>query len=219
MNSQRLKTVRMHGMTLIEILIVVTLLGLLAGVLVKSLGGSLEAGRESTARMFATKTVKEAITAYQAAHGRYPKTAAEIMDYLPDIPSTPWGEQYAIMIYNEKPVNERYIVLYSTDGSKVTVSNPKNKIVNVMMDTNLSEVQTKTVKKGKATSGLSPDGKKRPSKYKDKDGNLQENPRQGNVRTIDHVQVTKNTLEPLTSNQQTNDKKKDKGPKGNGKRK
>ena len=112
-------------MTLIEILIVVTLLGLLAGVLVKSLGGSLEAGRESTANLFATKTVRSAVESYQAVNGKMPTELGDIMPYLPDreIPQTPWGGNYTIDIVPGQPLKNKFIVKYANgEGNEVKIS-------------------------------------------------------------------------------------------------
>ena len=126
MNSQRLKTVRVHGMTLIEILIVVTLLGLLAGVLVKSLGGSLEAGREATAKLFITNTVKNSIESYKLVNRRYPSTPEEVIHYLPEktLPDTPWGGKYTIEVdVNQKLHKDKYTVSYqNSHGNTVSMN-------------------------------------------------------------------------------------------------
>jgi prepilin-type N-terminal cleavage/methylation domain-containing protein len=57
-----------NGMTLIEILIVITLIGLLTGVLVKSLGGNLDAGKKATAKLCFSKTIRGAVEAYKVTH-------------------------------------------------------------------------------------------------------------------------------------------------------
>ncbi|MDR0590338.1 MAG: type II secretion system GspH family protein [Puniceicoccales bacterium] len=68
------------GMTLVEILIVVALIALLAGVMVKSLGGSLEDGKKGTAKVFVTSTLPSAVQLYKVKHNRYPESLAVLAD-------------------------------------------------------------------------------------------------------------------------------------------
>jgi prepilin-type N-terminal cleavage/methylation domain-containing protein len=60
------------AMTLIEILIVITLLGILASVLVKSLGSSLSAGKIGAAKAFLNTTGPNAIRTYYLKTGKLP---------------------------------------------------------------------------------------------------------------------------------------------------
>lgn len=96
---------KLKGMTLIEILIVVTLLGILAGVLVKSLGGSLQAGKDATVKLFATTTFKTACEAYKAVHGKYPANKGELETVMEGgtMPPDPWNGQYEILLSGTKP--------------------------------------------------------------------------------------------------------------------
>lgn len=92
------------GMTLIEILIVVTLLGILAGVLVKSLGGSLEAGKTASTKMFASTNLPRAIESYRAIYGKNPTSEDDIKPYLEgkQIPNDAWGTPYRIEVKDGK---------------------------------------------------------------------------------------------------------------------
>jgi general secretion pathway protein G len=83
------------GMTLVEILIVVALIALLAGVMVKSLGGSLEDGKKGTAKVFVTSTLPSAIQLYKVKHNRYPENL-EILANEGAISgiNDPWGQPY-----------------------------------------------------------------------------------------------------------------------------
>ncbi|MDR2200754.1 MAG: type II secretion system GspH family protein [Puniceicoccales bacterium] len=90
------------GMTLIEILIVVALIGVLATVMVRSLGDSFEQGRRSAAKIFVTDTVPSALQIYKA---RNPAQAIKadpgllktlISAGLIDSDKDPWGQEYAV---------------------------------------------------------------------------------------------------------------------------
>ncbi|MDR2806567.1 MAG: type II secretion system GspH family protein [Puniceicoccales bacterium] len=106
-----------NAMTLIEILIVITLIGILTGVLVKSLGGNMLAGQKATAKLFCTKTVKGAIESYKVTHdGKLP---------------TDWkGMEKVISLDNEAktapkdPWNNDYIFVKSPGGAATTAPSP-----------------------------------------------------------------------------------------------
>jgi general secretion pathway protein G len=82
------------GMTLIEILIVVMLLGILAGVLVKSLSGTGEAGKQAAAKLACETTLKTALLAYRTVKGSWPDTKAALIQsgFIDgDAFTNPWG--------------------------------------------------------------------------------------------------------------------------------
>jgi general secretion pathway protein G len=89
------------GMTLIEILIVITLIAILTGVLVKSLGGNLDAGKKATAKLFCTKTIGGAIEAYKVTHdGKLPTSWKDMGKLIAldndaqTAPKDPWNNDY-----------------------------------------------------------------------------------------------------------------------------
>ncbi len=69
--AQRLR----KAFTLLEILVVLAIIGLLVGVLVVNVGGSLERGQQDTARIFVQTTVSNGLLAYRIDLGSYPTTA------------------------------------------------------------------------------------------------------------------------------------------------
>jgi type II secretory pathway pseudopilin PulG len=80
-------------MTLIEILIVVMLLGILSGVLVKSLSGTAEAGKQAAANL-GCETIKTALMAYRTVRGRWPADKDELVNsgfIGNDAFANPWG--------------------------------------------------------------------------------------------------------------------------------
>ncbi|MDR2372328.1 MAG: type II secretion system GspH family protein [Puniceicoccales bacterium] len=81
------------GMTLIEILIVIMLLGVLAGVLVKSLSGTAEAGKQAAANL-GCETIKTALMAYKTVKGQWPADKATLVNsgfIENDTFINPWG--------------------------------------------------------------------------------------------------------------------------------
>lgn len=84
------------GMTLIEVLVVIALLGVLAAVLVKSVSGSMDAGKMATANLFCDSTFKSAVQAYKVSHGGdLPASMAGLEKFLGDpAPKDPWGNPY-----------------------------------------------------------------------------------------------------------------------------
>ncbi|MDR1590944.1 MAG: prepilin-type N-terminal cleavage/methylation domain-containing protein [Puniceicoccales bacterium] len=83
------------GMTLIEILVVVALLGVLAGVLVRSLGSSSENGKRAAAQLFFKTTLKSLLMGYKVTYGHYPKDQDEIDKTKitdKDFWTNPWGQ-------------------------------------------------------------------------------------------------------------------------------
>lgn len=99
-----------RGMTLLEIMIVIAILGLLASVIVVGVMGQFENAKINTARIQAGK-IKQAVQMYQANTGAYP-TQAEGLRVLttnaggmkaamkPEDIKDPWGNDF---IYTESP--------------------------------------------------------------------------------------------------------------------
>ena len=68
------------GFSLIEMLIVLALIGLLAGLAIGNLGGILDGGKESIAKNFVTSSIEPSLTSYKIHMGNYPSTA-EMKDF------------------------------------------------------------------------------------------------------------------------------------------
>lgn len=134
-DKQSEKMNKKSGMTLIEILIVVTLIGILSGVMVKSLGGSLEAGKESTARLFATTTARTAIEAFRSVEGRLPRNIKELQRYFTDktIPETPWGNgAYEFKFGDDAPNSKNKIaIMYVNGNEEEVVVDPYGSVISI----------------------------------------------------------------------------------------
>ena len=135
------------GMTLIEILIVVTLIGILSGVMVKSLGGSLEAGKESTARLFVTTTARTAIEAFRSVEGRLPRNIKELQRYFTDktIPETPWGNGTYEFKFGEDARNSKnkIAVMYVNGNDEEVVVDPYGSVISINGELQLQEDDSK----------------------------------------------------------------------------
>ncbi|MDR2812518.1 MAG: prepilin-type N-terminal cleavage/methylation domain-containing protein [Puniceicoccales bacterium] len=85
---------RKSGMTLVEVLVVILLIGVLTTAMVRSLGGTQEAGRQAAAKLFLTSPLKSIILAYQTSKGKLPQNTADLDNANltdADTWTTPWG--------------------------------------------------------------------------------------------------------------------------------
>jgi len=107
-------TLRMgaSGFTLIEIMVVVFILALLAGIVVPKIMGRTDEARRTTGKV-QIKNIEEGLHLYKLDNGVYPTTEQGLSalitkptigsipqhwrdgGYLPKIPKDPWGHEYA----------------------------------------------------------------------------------------------------------------------------
>jgi len=82
---QRLRE-REDGFTLVELIVVIAILGVLAGIAVFTLSGSTDKARDAACKTNA-RTVESAAAAYHADNGSWPANmAALVPDYLREAP-------------------------------------------------------------------------------------------------------------------------------------
>ena len=94
---------RQRGLTLIEILVVVTILGLIAGIVGITVANQLEDAKIDTANI-QLKNIGEALDLYKIKFNRYPKTAEGLQmlvkppggkkPLMETIPKDPWDQDY-----------------------------------------------------------------------------------------------------------------------------
>lgn len=108
---------RNRGMTLIEIMVVITILGLIAAAVGVAVIPKLEEAKRDTARLD-INSIQNALKLYYTKAGKYPDTATGLKalvdtQNLDKLPVDPWGNEYVYMNESGKPV----IVSYGADGT------------------------------------------------------------------------------------------------------
>jgi general secretion pathway protein G len=107
---------RQRGMTLIEIMVVITILGLIMAAVGVAVIPKLDEARRDTARMD-IGNIHNALKLYYAKKGRFPDTSSGLRalvetQNLDKMPTDPWGHEYVYMNEKGKPV----ITSYGADG-------------------------------------------------------------------------------------------------------
>ena len=108
---------RSRGMTLIEIMVVITILGLIAAAVGVAVIPQLNAARVDRARLD-IRNIQSAMKLYYTKKGNYPDTATGLkglvdMQALEQMPRDPWNNEYVYMNEGGKPV----IISYGADGT------------------------------------------------------------------------------------------------------
>ena len=108
---------RNRGMTLIEIMVVITILGLIAAAVGVAVIPQLEAARRDRASLD-IKNIQGAMKLYYTKKGKYPDTASGLgalveTQTLEQMPKDPWNNDYVYINEGGKPV----IISYGADGT------------------------------------------------------------------------------------------------------
>jgi type II secretion system protein G len=93
-----------RGFTLVEMLVVITIIGILSSVVMTSLNSSRAKARDSK-RVGDIKQIQLALALYQDANSQYPDTLDKLTGYMPNIPTDPSNQA-------------SYAYAYRTEGSK-----------------------------------------------------------------------------------------------------
>ena len=120
MNTRRtLKALarRRRGMTLIEIIVVITILSLLMAAVGVAVIPALEQAKRDRAKID-IGNIQQALKTYYVKKGNYPDTGAGLKalvdsQILEKAPMDPWDKEYVYMLESGKPV----IISYGKDGS------------------------------------------------------------------------------------------------------
>lgn len=103
-----LRRAKRQAFTLVEMLLVVTIIGILAALVVPKIMGRSEQARSTAANADINGGIKSALDAYEVDNGFYPKGKNGLNDlvqqprdaknwrgpYLDKLPSDPWGNAY-----------------------------------------------------------------------------------------------------------------------------
>lgn len=108
---------RSRGMTLIEIMVVITILGLIAAAVGVAVIPQLNQAKRDRAELD-IKNIQNALKLYYTKKGNYPDTATGLkalvdMQALEALPRDPWNNDYVYMNEGGKPV----IISYGADGT------------------------------------------------------------------------------------------------------
>ena len=106
------------GFTLIEVMVVVVILGMLAGIVAMGVRRFLVQGRITAAKV-QLKEFQKCLKFYKNEHGVYPRSLDKLTEkdkngdrYLSKIPKDPWGKSY-----HYRNMGSSYeIVTYGADG-------------------------------------------------------------------------------------------------------
>jgi len=107
-----------RGMTLIEIIVVITILGLIAAAVGIAVVPQLDKAKQDRARLD-IGNIQSALKIYYAKKGTYPDTGTGLRGLvdtgaLESIPKDPWDHEYIYLNEGGKPV----ITSYGRDGSQ-----------------------------------------------------------------------------------------------------
>lgn len=108
---------RARGMTLIEIMVVITIIGLIMAAVGVSVIPQLGTSKVSRARMD-FHALRSALTLYYARRGHFPDTGTGLRALvdarlLESVPSDPWGQPYVYTLEKGEP----RLVSYGNDGT------------------------------------------------------------------------------------------------------
>ncbi|MCY1076388.1 type II secretion system major pseudopilin GspG [Archangium lansingense] len=109
---------RRRGMTLIEIMVVITILGLIMAAVGVAVIPKLDEAKQDTARLDIAN-IHNALKLYYTKKGKYPDTGTGLKSLvdtqnLEKVPTDPWGNEYVYMNEGGKPV----LMSYGADGTQ-----------------------------------------------------------------------------------------------------
>lgn len=108
--TRRLARTSLRGMSLLEIMVVITLIGLVTATIGVTVFNTLEGGQKDTARNQA-KLIEQALDQYKLDTHSYPSTAQGLSvltnppkgkPYMDNLPKDPWGNDYIYVIPGQK---------------------------------------------------------------------------------------------------------------------
>lgn len=93
---------RRAGMTLVEIMVVITILGLIIGVVGVSVVSYLRDAEKGVAAA-QIKNLKTAVQRYRQKQSQFPQSIEEVAEFMEDkkIPKDPWNEPYIYQIRDD----------------------------------------------------------------------------------------------------------------------
>jgi general secretion pathway protein G len=125
-----LKTKLRRAFTLVEMLLVVTIIGILAALVIPKIVGRSEQARATAARADIS-AIKTALDAFEVDNGYYPKSLQDLVTapgtaknwhgpYLEKIPQDPWGTTYVYYFPGKHNSNSYDLSSVGPDGKEGT---------------------------------------------------------------------------------------------------
>jgi general secretion pathway protein G len=119
-----------RAFTLVEMLLVITIIGILAALVVPKMMGRSEQARQAAARADLA-SVKTALDAFEIDNGYYPRNLGDLIQqpgdaknwrgpYLDKIPQDPWGNNYVYTCPGRRNANGYDLSSIGPDGKEGT---------------------------------------------------------------------------------------------------
>ena len=124
------KTKLRRAFTLVEMLLVVTIIGILAALVIPKIVGRSEQAR-ATAAHADLSSIKTALDAFEVDNGFYPKSIQDLVaapgnaknwhgPYLDKVPQDPWGNNYLYYFPGKHNSGSYDLLSVGPDGKEVT---------------------------------------------------------------------------------------------------
>jgi general secretion pathway protein G len=119
-----------NGFTLVEMLLVITIIGILAALVVPKMVGRSEQARQAAAHADIS-SIKTALDAFEVDNGYYPKSLQDLVQqpsnarnwhgpYLENLPQDPWGSPYVYTYPGRHNANSYDLMSAGPDGKAGT---------------------------------------------------------------------------------------------------
>ena len=119
-----------RAFTLVEMLLVVTIIGILAALVIPKIVGRSEQARETAAHADLS-SIKTALDAFEVDNGFYPKSIQDLVTapsnarnwhgpYLEKIPQDPWGNNYVYYLPGKHNTGSYDLLSVGPDGKEGT---------------------------------------------------------------------------------------------------
>jgi general secretion pathway protein G len=117
-----------NGFTLVEMLLVITIIGILAALVIPKMVGRSEQARQTAVRADLS-AIKTALDAFEVDNGYYPKSLQDLFQqpnnaknwhgpYLDKVPQDPWGNNYLYYYPGKHNQNSYDLLSVGPDGKE-----------------------------------------------------------------------------------------------------